>query len=381
MRKNRTYAQIFIAAIFTLTLLLSGCGSAATPTPTALPIATNPPEPTAIMPTEPAGPVPVSGDINVVTWAGYDGTAFTDPFYAANPNANLNFSLITSDNELFTKIQSGYPADAICSVWEKLYIENNLLQPIDTSRLTNWSSIPESLTRNGIFNGQQYFVPFDWSFVSILVRTDKVSKIPTKWADLWDPAYKGHVAIIDDPSGAAVYAAWALGLDPWTTTAEQDAAIEQKLIDLKPNLLTFWSDPYAMVQSVADGDLWVVGGAWASSYVMLTAQDIPVQYIEPTDGGRGMWIGYFSIPADAANVDGAYAYIDTMISQSDQVNVGNWGIGMANFDAISLLDTNLVAQMGMNDLTLLDRTRFLQDTSMAQMKIWNAMWTRVKAAP
>jgi spermidine/putrescine-binding protein len=367
-----------------LALLLPACASA---TPTSPPEATNPPEPTSppqpteVLATEPPPPPKLEGDVNVVTWAGYDGAGFTDPFYAQYPDVTLNFSLITSDNELFTKIQSGYQADAICSVWEKLYIENDLLQPIDTSRLTNWDSIPEALSKNGVFLGQQYFVPFDWSYVSILVRTDKVTTMPTKWADLWNPEYKGHVAIIDSSQGAAVYTAWALGIDPYNTTTEQDAQIEQKLLELKPNLLTYWADPYAMMQMVTDGDLWVVGGAWASSFTRLKNEGIPVEYIVPEDGGRGMWIGYFSIPKTAENLDNAYAYIDYMISPVAQAVVGGWGLGMSNFDAVSLLDPALVKLMGMDDLSILERTRFLEDVNMSQLKIWNAMWSRVKAAP
>jgi hypothetical protein len=70
-----------------------------------------------------------------------------------------------------------------------------------------------------------------------------------------------------------------------------------------------------------------------------------------------------------------------MISPVAQAVVGGWGLGMSNFDAVSLLDPALVKLMGMDDLSILERTRFLEDVNMSQLKIWNAMWSRVKAAP
>ena len=382
MNKNHIIFRSLVAVSLATMILFSACGSATTtPAPTAPPVPTVPPAPTTPpQPTETLPPAKVEGDLNVVTWAGYDSAPFTDPFYAKYPDVTINFSLIASDAEQFTKIQTGFQADVINPVWTKLYMENNLVQPIDTSRIESWSSIPDALKVKGQLNGVQYFVPFDWSYCSILVRTDKVTTMPTSWLDLWNPEYKGHVAITDGAEGGIVYTSMALGYDPYNLTDAQFAAVKQKMIDLKPNLLMYWADPYAMVQSVADGDLWVVGGAWASSYVMLKAQNVPVEYIEPKEG-RAMWVGFLGITANSQNVDAAYAYANNQLSPAVQANVGGWGLGVANFDTIPLLDKNLVTQMGMDDISLLNRTKMLQDLSLATLDKWNAMFLEVKAAP
>jgi spermidine/putrescine-binding protein len=346
------------------------------PTPTTAPAKpTTPPESTATLP-----PAKVQGDINVVTWAGYDGASFTDPFYAKYPDANLVFSLITSEDEIFTKLQGGFPADVVLPTGVKLYVDNNLVQPIDTSRVEAWSSIPDRLKEKGLINGKYYMVPYDWSYCSVLVRTDKVTNVPTSWADLWDPAYKGHVAIYDGADAAVVYTSLALGYDPYNLTDEQFQAVKQKLIELKPNLLMYWLDPYAMQQSVSDGDLWVVGGAWVEAYIALSQAGTPVEYINPTEG-RTLWVGGHMIPTNAENIDGAYAYINMVTSPAVQSVLGTWGFGMGNFDTIPLLDPNIVKLMSLDDLTMLDRTFVFQDVSIDTLKKWNTMWSEVKASP
>jgi spermidine/putrescine-binding protein len=381
--------------VVTFSLLLPACGTATqtpevttpptpttapaqptTPPPTAAPaLPTSPPEPTATLP-----PAMVEGDINVVTWAGYDGTDFTDPFYAKYPDATLIFSLITSEDEIFTKLQGGFPADVILPTAVELYVDNNLVLPIDTSRIEAWSSIPDRLKDKGLIDGKYYMVPFDWSYCSILVRTDKVTNIPTSWADLWNPEYKGHVAIYDDGNAALVYTSLAFGYDPYNLTDEQFQAVKQKLIELKPNLLTYWSDPYAMQQSVSDGDLWVVGGAWVEAYIALSQAGVPVEYINPKEG-RTAWVGGHMISVNAKNIDGAYAYINSMTSPEVQAILGTWGFGMGNFDTIPLLDPNIVKLMSLDDLTMLDRTFVFQDVSVDELKKENTMWSEVKASP
>ena len=72
-----------------------------------------------------------------------------------------------------------------CSSWWGLYVENGLVQPIDTSQLSNWSGVAADLAEQGQFDGEQYFIPWEWGYESILVRTDLVEQVSDSWTDLW----------------------------------------------------------------------------------------------------------------------------------------------------------------------------------------------------
>ncbi len=54
-----------------------------------------------------------------------------------------------------------------------------MVQPIDTSKLTNWKDVNPALAKPGALGGQQYWIPWDWNFESILVRNDLVKQVPT----------------------------------------------------------------------------------------------------------------------------------------------------------------------------------------------------------
>jgi len=84
----------------------------------------------------------------------------------------VEWTFFADDPEAFAKIQSGYEADLVhpSSSWLRLYVENDLLQPIDTSRLSNWSKLDEDLVKMGQVDGVQYMAPWEWGYNSILVR-------------------------------------------------------------------------------------------------------------------------------------------------------------------------------------------------------------------
>jgi len=231
-------AWIGLAWLVVFSLMLAACAQPAQPTaepPTALPEQpTTPPE----QPTAPAQ-TPGAPRLVMLAWAGYEIPEFWGEFKKNHPQVQVDFSFLTESAEVFSKLQSGFEADLVhpCSNFWKILVDNNMVQPIDTSKLKNWPNVSPSLAKQGEFNGQQYWVPWDWGYESILVRKDLVEKVPESWADIWDPQYKGHIAINDSGEAAHVWASLALGLDPWDQTPEQYEQVRQKLLELAPSVL------------------------------------------------------------------------------------------------------------------------------------------------
>ncbi len=321
--------------------------------------------------------------LNVFEWSGFELPEFWQQFAEKHPDVRVDFSFFGEDAEAFAKMQTGYVTDLVhpCSGWWQLYVDNNLVQPLDVSRLENLDKMPEALTSLGVFNGQQYFIPWDWGYESILVRTDKVQTIPTSWADLWNPEYAGHVAIYDSGEAQHIVASLVLGFDPFNTTPEQDEAIVQKLIQLKPNLLTYWTDYTEVVQLVASGDVWVAGSAWPDSLLLLANEGIPAEYITPVEGRIGYVCG-FGIPTNAKNVDLAYDYINAVTStEAMMFLINEYGYGAANMEAPPLANQEIVRLLGLDDLSSLDETTFYESVTAARREQLVNDWARVKAAP
>lgn len=328
-----------------------------------------------------------SGPLIVLDWSGYEQEVFWQEFKQAYPKVQVEHTFFAEDAEAFAKLQSGFVADLVHpnSSWLQLYVDNDLLQPIDTSKLKNWPQIMEPLAKMGQVNGKQYMVPWEWGYDSILVRTDKVPEMPDSWADLWDPRYQGHVSIFDSAESSIVVGALALGYDPYTMTDQQLEEVKQKLIALKPNLLGYWTDYTEINQQVASGEVWVAANTWPDAYVALKAEGIAVDYITPKEGRIG-WVYGYCIPKSSKNPALAHAYIDAVISKAAMVEMATqYGYGAANMAAndeiVKTLDPDVVRVMQLNNPDIVKTTVFMKPLTESQREKWTKVWDEVKAAP
>ncbi len=359
-------------------LCLASC--AAPPAPIALQTAVPTAAPTAAPTTAPAADV--TGKLVMLDWSGYELPEFWPGFAAQYPKVNVEFSFMAESAETYTKLQSGFEADLVhpCNNYWQIMVDEKMVQPIDTTMLSNWKDVIPALGMPGAFGGQQYWIPWDWGFESILVRKDLVKQVPTAWADLWDPQYKGHIALYDSGESNHVITALALGLDPWATTPEQDAQIKQKLLDLMPNVLSMWSSQTEMDQMVASGDAWLAANAYNASYVVATKAGLNVDYINPKEGRTGYVCG-FAVPTTSKNMQLATAMIDAYLAPASQAKLANdYGYGIVNQAAFAAVDPATVKLLGLEDQAVISKTHFYKSLTAAQRESWTNMWSEVKTS-
>jgi spermidine/putrescine transport system substrate-binding protein len=388
----------FLTALLTLAMLLSACAPAATPTappaqPTQPPAqATQPPvqpteppkptEPPAQATTAPAAASDKSGKLVMLDWAGYEIPEFWGEFKSKYPDVKVEYSFLTESAEAYSKIKSGFEADLVhpCSNYWKILVDENLVQPIDTSKLKYWKDVNPDLAKQGEFNGKQYWVPWDWGYESVLVRKDLVKKVPESWADIWDPQYKGHVAINDSGETGHIIASLALGLDPWNQTDAQYAQVKQKLLDLAPNVLAYWSGQTDLDQMLASGDAWLGVGAWNASYAALLKDKYDVVYINPKEGRTGYLCG-FAIPTSSKNYDLALEMIDAYLAPESQAYLANeYAYGIVNQEALKLVKPEMVTLLGLDDKAMIASTIFYKYITPEQRELWTNTWSEVKTS-
>ena len=290
------------------------------------------------------GAAPQVDNLIVLDWAGYELPEFWAPFAEAYPDISVDYSFFAEDAEAYAKLQSGFEADVLhpCSSWWGLYVENGLVQPIDTSQLSNWSGVA---------------------------------------ADLWDPQYAGHVALWDSGESNFVMTAVAMGFDPYNTTPEQRQQITQRLVEIKPNLLTYWVDYSEMAQLIAAGDLWMASNAWPDAYAILLDEEVPVQYIEPAEGRLG-WVCGYAISSTARDLNLAHAFLDALLAPSSMAFLTNeYYYGAANSDSVAEADPYVVDLLDLDDPEVLGRTVFYQTLTEEQRGFMTSIWDEVKAAP
>ena len=81
----------------------------------------------------------------------------------------------------------------------------------------------------------KYSVPYTWGTVGILYNTrlieEKGLPVPTRWSDLWNPAYKGEILMQDSVRDAFMVALKSLGYSMNTENIAELQEARQLLID------------------------------------------------------------------------------------------------------------------------------------------------------
>jgi putative spermidine/putrescine transport system substrate-binding protein len=153
-------------------------------------------------------------------------------------------------------------------------------------------------------------------FTGIAYNTSKIKKAPTSWGDLWAPANKGKVIIpsMQNTEGLSTFffaAVLATGKPPKDAQYLADAAFG-KLKQLKPNLLTSYSQMTQAFNLLEQGEAWMIGGA-LSSYALLRKQEgAPVDMVAVKEGSMGMPSGIAKV-TNGPHPDLAYSFINEML--------------------------------------------------------------------
>ncbi|WPD21958.1 MAG: extracellular solute-binding protein [Candidatus Electrothrix scaldis] len=320
--------------------------------------------------------------LSISEWASCELPEFHKKFTEKYPDKPPQFTFHATDEERYAQVKEGGGFDLIhpCSQFFRFYAEGRLLQPLDTSRIKHWGDLSPALVEAGKFNGKQYFLPYDWGYESLLVRSDKVDKIPESWGDLWDQRYAGHIALIDAADANHIVTSMALGLDPWTTTPGQHIEIRHKLTKIKPNVLAYWSNFEEIKEMVASGDIWVAANVWNDAYASLKEEGVPVKYITPKEGRLGWMCGY-AIPRKAEHVDMAYDYLNALLDPDSQAAFGNmYAYGVSSSAALARMDQEKVKMMQLDDTNLKERTIFYKGWTVDQRKGINERWNLIREA-
>ena len=197
--------------------------------------------------------------MSILEWDGYQaagtkaqttkgivfGKDYTDEFGANG----LAYSLITNDSQAIGKVRTGSKFDLLhpCAENFKDYVDGGFVQPFDTSLLPSFANLNPALVKGGQFNGQQYAIPWDWGYGSVIYRADMVDPADaTGWELFWNPKYKGRISMWNGATTNFEIAALKLGFPQMDNlTSDQLDQATQSLIDQKPLNKFLWGSEYS----------------------------------------------------------------------------------------------------------------------------------------
>ncbi|MEE9300690.1 MAG: extracellular solute-binding protein [Alphaproteobacteria bacterium] len=298
----------------------------------------------------------------IFTWGGYELPGF-DPKYIEDHPEGPDFSLFGDEDEAFAKVAAGFTPDIAhpCSAITKKWYDAGLIQPIDTERLSNWDDVFPGLKTldNTVYDGERYFIPWDWGQTSVTYRTDLVDIDEESFGLLWDERYAGKLAVIDAAGDTAFVAAIYAGIDIYNLSDDDLARLKVVLEEQKPLLRFYTNDLSSVAQGLAAGEL-VAALTWNDTAVELLGEGLPVKFMEPKEGALNWVCGYVLIK-DAPNLDLAYEVLDSRLDpRAGAYLMTEYGYGHSNSKSFELVGQEQLAKIGLpsDPGVLLDKGHF-----------------------
>jgi putative spermidine/putrescine transport system substrate-binding protein len=150
---------------------------------------------------------------------------------------------------------------------------NNLVMPIGRDEIPEYKNLhPQFITDHG--PGLLL-----WSY-GIAYNTKHIKQEPTSWKELWNPAYKGKVAV-NEPNFDHT-----LQMVNLTFTGKPLPITDEtfkNLTALRPNLLTLYTTGAQLEQVLRQEEIWI-GAAWNSRTAAVQDEGIPVKFVAPKEG-------------------------------------------------------------------------------------------------
>lgn len=296
-------------------------------------------------------------DLSVFDWSGYEDQGFFGAYMEKFGEAPT-YTFFGSQEEAFTKLQSGFTADLAhpCSDAVRKWVAADLIRPLDPSKLTNWDALlPEIKEVDGIvIDGEIYMMPFEWGNTGLIYRTDKIGDDQISLQLMADASYQGKVAIPDAASSAYALASLATGnKDNYTDLSDQQfQAASDWLRSVHPNVRFYWSDAGQFDQAMASGEL-EMGWAWNQSELNLIWNDVPAKMMRDVDKGIATWVcGYVYLKSSTAPEEQVYDMLNALSDkESGKYIIESWGYPHANSEAFGISDQELIETYGFDDVT------------------------------
>ena len=186
--------------------------------------------------------------------------AVIEPFEKANPDIKVRIATgLTMETVAMMRAQKADPKIDVIMMDEVGAAQANgegLYEPLTTAKIPNMDKLYPQFR----IAGDPYT---KFMYVAQVLAYDKahVKTPPTSWKDLWNPAYKGFVAIPDiDTTHGTMMLMMAARINGGS---EKDIGPGfDALKALKPNIVTFWKQHAQVSQMFTQGDIYIT--SWTS---------------------------------------------------------------------------------------------------------------------
>nr|WP_143752188.1 extracellular solute-binding protein [Burkholderia sp. SRS-W-2-2016] len=270
-----------------------------------------------------ARPAFAAGNVlRVLAWPGYADPDVVKNF-EARYDAKVEVTLVDSDEALWAQMhgKDRAPFDVLAANTAEIrrYTDAHLLAPLDLASLPNTAKqLPRFQALGSIDGlttaGRVYGIPFTYSSMGLIYDRQQIPVAPHSMRELWNPRYRGKVLDFNSAQHNFSFTALALGYPhPFQLDAAQMRSIAHKLVELRRNLLTYYTLPEEATAFFIQHKVALMFGNYGTQQVQLLRRaGADVGYVIPDEGALA-WLDCWAVTRAASNPPLALAWINYML--------------------------------------------------------------------
>lgn len=317
--------------------------------------------------------------LNVLIWSNYISSRVVRAF-EEKTGVKVNIETYDSNEALLAKLQAGvvtYDLIVPSDYMVRILIRENLLQPLDLTRLPNLRHLDPSALGLPFDPTNTYSLPYTRGITGIGYRKDKIAAPIGSWADLWEARWRERIVMLDDMREVFGAALKLLGYSLNSTDPEQLRQARDLLRRQKPLVRAY--DSANFDQLLLSGEAWIAQ-AWDGQILKARRENPNIEFVIPREGTT-LIVDNLCIPRSAERPDLAHEFINFLLDPTVAAeNMNEIMYLMPNRSAWPRLRPELQRHPIFSlPPEVLRRSEYLQDLGPTTV-LYDRYWTEVKLA-
>ncbi|MDO8140821.1 MAG: spermidine/putrescine ABC transporter substrate-binding protein [Candidatus Brocadiales bacterium] len=252
--------------------------------------------------------------LNVYTWVEYIAPEIISDF-EKEFHVKVHVDYYDLEDEMFSIVQSKpgmydlvFPSESSMDIM----INSHLLLKLDKRHIPNEKNLKARFRTIINKNWKGYCIPIDWGVTGIAYNTKYVKEPVDSWCIFWNPKYKGHTALVDDPFEVFSVGQKRLGYFLNPKDCNELDEVLKILKELKPLLHDECFMAYNKIkEKLKNEELWIAQ-CYNGDAALLNEENNNIKFVVPKEG-TSFWIDTIAIPAGAKNKRLAEEFINYLL--------------------------------------------------------------------
>lgn len=337
-----------------------------------------------------------AGTVFVYNWADYIGETTLEDF-STETGIEVVYDMYASMEEMQAKMlagSSGYDVVLQSGLILPTMVQAGTYQPLDRTKLTGWGNLDPAILKivEGFDPGHTHGVPYTWGSVGVTYNLGLVRALLPD-ADLesldviLNPESAAKLAecglsLLDSPTDWGYMVLRYLGINTDTATEADYRRLVEVMAPIRDYVATF--DNTNFLTTLPNGEICAANN-WSGDYGVAKTRaaeagiEVDLAYFVPKSGAPA-WFDMWAMPADAANTENGYLFMDFMLRPEVVAKCTDFtGYANANKAATALVDPSISGDPAVYpDAETLSRLYTPRPLTPEQETALTRIWTEIK---